>query len=274
MGAKFLLGSFVFYLDTLKNFFSKTNNPIYTNFGLEGPWVLTRKICVQRSHPLSTMAARGSDWLRQFRLVLKNHCMDCHQTFHNWSSSGPEEVLLFFAVIGFPRWPPWTLTDWDIFDLFSRTTAGTITKHSINVPFIALQKFHCFLMRSKIPRRLPSWEIFNIFSRTTVWVNTKPAKNVPFIVPRKCCYYLLRTKIQDGSHGLWLAETIFNFFSWISTWRITKFSTKVPIVILKIRDIKNSKVVTMDSDWLRHFGLLLKNHIMDDHHLNLPQLFL
>ena len=185
----------------------------------------------------SKMAAMDSDWLRHFRLLLKNHCMYWHQTFHKWSSSGPEEVLLLFVAIGFPRWPPWTLIGWDIFDFFSRTTAGTITKLAINVPFIALQKCRYFLLRWKIPRWLPwtliGWDIFNFFSRTTAWMITKLATNVPFMVPRKCCYFSLRSEIQDGCHGLWLAETIFDFFSRITTWMITKFATNVPLVVLK-----------------------------------------
>ena len=156
-----------FNLDTLKIFFSETSNPIYTKFGLEGPWVLMSKICVRRPRPLSKMAVMDSDWLRHFRLLLKNHCMGDHQTFHKCLSSGPEEVLLLFVAIGNPDWlrwllPPWTLIGWDIFDFFSRTIAWTITKLSTNVCLVVL---------------------------------------------KKCCYFSLRSEIQDGCLGLWLAET-------------------------------------------------------------------
>ena len=121
------------------------------------------------------MAARDSDWLRHFRLLLKNHCMDCHQTCHKCSSNGPADVLLLFVVIGNPRWPPWTLIGWDIFDFFSRTTACTGTKVSTNGLLVVL---------------------------------------------KKCCYFLLWSEIQDGRHGLWLAETF--FFSKTIAWLLLK----------------------------------------------------
>ena len=86
----------------------------------------------------SKMAAMDSDWLRHFWLLLKNHCMYWHQTCHKCSSNGPAVVLLLFVVIGNPRWPPWTLIGWDIFDFFSRTTACTGTKLATNVSLMVL----------------------------------------------------------------------------------------------------------------------------------------
>ena len=50
------------------------------------------------------MAAMDSDWLRHFRLLLKNHGMDDNQTYHKCSSSGPEKVLLLIVVIGRRQW--------------------------------------------------------------------------------------------------------------------------------------------------------------------------
>ena len=108
------------------------------------------------------MAALDSDWLRHFRLLLRNHCMDDHQSFQKRLCSCPEEVLLLLVAIRNPRWPPWTLIGWVIFDFFSRTIAWTITKLSTNVCLVVL---------------------------------------------KKCCYFSLQWEIQDGRHGLWLAET-------------------------------------------------------------------
>ena len=147
MGAKFLLGSLVFYLDTLKNVFSKTNNPIYTNFGLEVPWVLTRKNCFQRSHPLSKMAARDSICWDSFDLFSRTIAW----TVTKLSTIGHLVVLkkcyYFLLRLDFHdgHLELWLAETYSTCS--SRTTAGTITKLSINIPFIALQKFHYFLLR-------------------------------------------------------------------------------------------------------------------------------
>ena len=118
--------------------FRKGYNSICNKFGLDGPWVLMNEICVWRCRPLSKMAARDSDWLRHFPLLLKNHCVDYRQICHKSSSHGPALVLLLFVVIGNPRWPPWTLIGWDIFDFFSRTIVCTGTKLATNVPLMVL----------------------------------------------------------------------------------------------------------------------------------------
>ena len=152
-----------------------------------------------------------SDWLRHFRLLLKNHCMDDHQTFHKCLSSGPEDVLLLFVAIGNPRWPPWTLIGWDIFDFFSRPIAWTITKLSTNVCLVVLRKCCYFSLQAEIQDgrlwTLISWDIFDFFSGTIAWTITKLSRNVCLVVLKKWFYFSLRSEIQDGSHGLWLAET-------------------------------------------------------------------
>ena len=172
------------------------------------------------------MATLDSDWLRHFGLLFKNHCRDNHQTCHKCSFYCPAEVSLLFVSINNPRLLPWTVIGWDILDYFLKTTA---------------------------------------------WTVAKLAKNVPFMVPKKCCYFSLISEIQDGCDGLWLAETVFDFFSRTTVWTITKFASNVPLVALMEEvlslfvEIKNSKMVAVDSDWLRHFRLLFKNHSVDDH---------
>ena len=157
------------------------------------------------------MAAMDSDWRRHFRLLLKNHCMDNHLSFHKYLPRGPEEVLLLFVAIGNPRWPPWTLIVWDIFDFFSRTTACTITKVAINVLLVVLKKCSYFSLRSEIQDgRLGLWlaETFSTSSQEPLHGTiTKLSTNVGLVVLKKCCYFSLRTEIQDGRLGLWLAET-------------------------------------------------------------------
>ena len=166
------------------------------------------------------MAAMDSDWLRHFWLLLKNHCMDCHQTCHKCSSNGPAEVLLLFVAIGNPRWPPWTLIGWDIFVFFSRTTAWTITKLTTNVPLVVL---------------------------------------------KKCWYFLLWSEIQDGHHGLWLAETFSTSSQEPLHGRCTKLTTNVPLVVLKkccYFLLWSSKMAAMD--FAETFSTSSQNHCMED----------
>ena len=274
-----------FNLDTLKIFFSETSNPIYTKFGLEGPWVLMSKICVRRSRPLSKMAVMDSDWLRHFRLLLKKHCMDDHQTLQKCLSSGPEEVLLLFVAIGNPRWPPWSLIGWDIFDLFSRTSAWMITKLFKNVCLVVLKKCCYFSSRSEIQNgRLGLW-LAETFSTCSQEPLHRRSPNFPkmfaywslrsvatFRCDRKSkmaalgsdwlrhFWLLLRNHCMDDhqtsqkclstcpeevlllyvaiGNPRWLPCTligwdIFDFFSRIIAWTITKLSTNVCLVVLK-----------------------------------------
>ena len=290
------------------------------------------KIYVRRSRPLSKMAAMDSDWLRHFRLLLKNHCMDDHQTFHKclssgpeevlllfvaignprWPhglwlaetfstssqnhcmddhqtfhkclSSGPEEVLLLFVAIGNPRWPPWTLIGWDIFDFFSRTIAWTITKLSTNVCLVVLKKCCYFSLRSEIQDgRLGLWlaETFSTSSQEPLHGRSlKLAINVPqmiLLVLKKCCYFSLQSEIQDGCHGLWLAET----FSASSQEPLNGQLLNLPQMfllwswgsIVPFHLNRKSNMATMDSDWLRHLQLLFKK-ILHGLSLKLPQLLL
>ena len=154
--------------------------------------------------------------------LLKNHCMDCHQTCHKCSSNGLAGVLLLFVPVGNPRWPPWTLIGWDIFDFFSRTTTCTGTKLSTNGLLVVLKKGY---------------------------------------------YFLVRSELQDGHLGLWLAETFWTSFQE----PLQGQSPNLPqmFLLLSCRSVvtvcfdQQSKIAAMDGDWMRHFGLLLKNHCMD-----------
>ena len=73
--------------------------------------------------------------------------------------------------------------------------------------------------------------------------------------------FLGRSEIQDGHHGLWLAEAfslLFNrgFKGKLTGSKISTFSIK----FVFFGDDRRSKMAALASDWLRHFRLLLCNH--------------
>ena len=94
----------------------------------------------------SKMITMDSDWPRHFRLLLKNHCMDNHWTCHKCSFYGPEEVVFLFNSIGNPRWPPWTLIDWDIYNFFSKKCY----MDSLKLPQLLLSSFSIHLSYIKM----------------------------------------------------------------------------------------------------------------------------
>ena len=54
-----------------------------------------------------------------------------------------------------PRWLPWTLIDWDIFDFFSTTSALRITKFATNCSFYGPEEVLLLFVLIGNPRRLP-----------------------------------------------------------------------------------------------------------------------
>ena len=70
--------------------------------------------------------------------LLQNHFMPSHQTYHNCSSRGSEEVLYLFEAIRNTRWLSWPLIGRDIFSFFSRTTACDAGRLAKNIPLEVL----------------------------------------------------------------------------------------------------------------------------------------
>ena len=60
--------------------------------------------------------------------------MPSHQTYHNCTSWGKEEVLYLCKVIRNPRWLSLGLIGRDIFNVFSKTISFEVTRLVINVP--------------------------------------------------------------------------------------------------------------------------------------------
>ena len=85
-------------------------------------------VCVFRADRKNKMAVLASDWLRHFRLLLWNRWTEFNDTWQEARSQRPLPSLCFLGRLEKPRWPPWPLISWDIFDFSSETAEGNSTK--------------------------------------------------------------------------------------------------------------------------------------------------
>ena len=115
-----------------------------------------------------------------------------------------------FRPVGKKRWLPWPLIGWDIFDFFSEISERISTKldrkQDLNVlyqvcVFRADQKNRMAALASDWLRhlRLLLWNRWTEFNET--WQEARSKRLLPSL-----CYWG-RSQKQDGSPGLWLAET-------------------------------------------------------------------
>ena len=118
--------------------------------------------------------------------LLQNHITPSDQTYHNCSSSDPEEVWHLN-----PRWLFLFLVGWDIFDIFSRTTASEVCRFARNFPLHVPKKCCCFSEQFKIQYDCSGlWlaDIFlTLFSKTTSFEVTRLAIPVPLGVLKNWC---------------------------------------------------------------------------------------
>ena len=91
----------------------------------------------------------ASDWLRHFRLLLCNCRTEFKETWQEASTQCPLPNLCFSRLIRKPRWPPWPLIDWDMFDLYAIAEWNSIKLEKISrssirfVFFIPIRKPKC-----------------------------------------------------------------------------------------------------------------------------------
>ena len=69
-----------------------------------------------------------SDRLRHFQPFLCNRWTEFYDTWHKVWSQRALSMYVFFGPIWKPRWPPWSLIGWDIFDVYSATTERNYMK--------------------------------------------------------------------------------------------------------------------------------------------------
>jgi len=96
--------------------------------------------------------------------VFKYGWRDLLQSCHKCSLSGPDQVLLLFKQIRNPKWPPWPLIGWHIFNFFSRTAEGIYSKLATPVFYEVPNKCCYFLSRSEIQYGHPSLFLADTFS--------------------------------------------------------------------------------------------------------------
>jgi len=98
------------------------------------------------------MATLPSDWLTHFQILLKNSCRskDLPKTWHRCSLWCSDQVLLLYKWIRNPIWLPWSMICWQVFNFFSRTTAGIYSKLSTDVPYGVPTKCCYFLSGCKV----------------------------------------------------------------------------------------------------------------------------
>jgi len=149
------------------------------------------------------------------QLLLQNHCLLSHQTYHNCSSRGSEEILYLFEAIRNPRWLPWHLICQDI--LISSPELLHMKSPNMTEMFLlrslrSAVVFH-IVLKSNMAAPVCDWLIhYLLFSKTTPLEVTWLAIAVPLMVLKKNCYFLEWFEIQDGRPVLWLDKTVFTSF--------------------------------------------------------------
>ena len=171
--------------------------------------------------------------------------------------------FVFFGPIRKTRLPPWPLIGWDIFDFFSETAERNSTKlnrkQDLNVfyqvcVFWADRKNKMAALASDWLRhfRLLLWNRHMEFNET--WQEARSQRPLPSL-----CF--------SGQSGKtrWplIGRDIFNFFSKTAERNSTKLDSKQDLNILYqvcvFQVDQKNKMVTLTSDWLRYFQLLLWN---------------
>ena len=118
--------------------------------------------------------------------------------------------FVFFRPIGKPRWPPWPLIGWDIFDFFSETAEPNSKKlhrkQDLNVLYQvcvcrADRKNNMAALASDLLRHfwLLLWNHWKEFYET--WQEARSPRPLPSL-----CFSGW-SENQDGRPGLWLVET-------------------------------------------------------------------
>ena len=192
------------------DFFSETAERNSTKLYRKQDLNVLYQVCVFRADRKNKMAALASDWLRHFRLLLRNRWTEFNETWTGSKISTSSTKFVFFGLIGKTRWPPWPLICWDIFDFSSETAERNSTKldrkQDLNVlyqvcVFRADQKNKMAALASDWLRhfRLLLWNRWTEFNET--WQEARSQRPLPSLC------FSGRSEKQDGHPGLWLAET-------------------------------------------------------------------
>ena len=104
--------------------FSATNELNSMKFDRKQVFNVLYQFCVFRVDRKTKMAAQAADWMRQFRLLLRNSWTEFNKIERTQDLNVLYQVCVVFEK---PRWPPWPLISCDILD-FSAMTEQNSTK--------------------------------------------------------------------------------------------------------------------------------------------------
>ena len=184
-----------------------------------------------------------------------------------WSKiSTSSTKFVFFGPIGKTTWPPWHLIGWDIFDLllWNRWTEFSETWQEARSqrPLPSL----CFSGRSEKQDGRPGLWLAETFSSSPL----KPLNGIQRNLTgskistssTKFVFFRLIGKTRWPSWPL-IGWDIFDFSSETAEWNPTKLDRKQDLNVLYqvcvFRANRKNKMAALNSDWLRHFRLLLWN---------------
>ena len=186
-----------------------------------------------------------------------------------WNLTGSKITMsstkfVFFGPIGKPRWPPWPLISWDIFNLSSETAEWNWTKFDRKQDLNVLYKVCVFRAdwENKMAALASDWLrhfqllLWNRWMELNeIWQDARSQR------PLLSLCFSGGSEKQDGRHGLWLAEIVFTspqkplngIQRNLTRSKISTSSTK----FVFFGPIRKNKMAALVSDWLRHFQLLL-----------------
>ena len=133
-------------------------------------------VCVLLADRKNKMAARVSDWLRHFWLLLWNRWTEFNETWQEARYQRSVPSLCFSGRSEKTRWPPWPLIGWDIFDFSSKTAEQNLMKLDRKQDLNVLYQVCVFRPIGKTrwpPWPLICWDIFDFSSENAERNSTK-----------------------------------------------------------------------------------------------------
>ena len=246
--------------ETFFDFFSATAEWILTKLDRKQVLNALYQVCVFCADRKSRMAALASDWLKHFSASFPQPLNGFLRNLTGSKSWMPSIKFVFFVPMGHPRWPPWALIGWNIFD-FSATAEWILKKLDRKQVFNALFQLCVFRadQSSKMAALASDW--LKHFSTSSLkplngfWRNLTGSKSsMPSI---KFVFFV------PMGHPRWppwalIGWNIFDFFSAAAEWILKKLDRKQVLNALYqvcvFRADQSSKMAALASDWLKYFS--------------------
>ena len=166
------------------DFSSETAEQKSTKLDREQDLNVLYQVCVFRADQKNKMAALDSDWLRHFRLFLWNRWTEFNETWQEARSQRPLPSLS-------PKWPPWPLIGWDIFNFYSETALRNSKKLDRKLDLNVLYQVFGPIRKT----RWLSWplicgDIFDFYSETAEWISAQLDRKQDLNILYQVCLFL------------------------------------------------------------------------------------